>query len=91
MPLRPSSPLWLAEHRQHLVERLAGAPHHHRQGEGIEVADAVVLGQAALALKPMLVATLRPSRIAHSELDPPRWQEMIRRPGPSSSAVRVAM
>ena len=64
--------------------------HDHRQREGIEIARAVALGQAALALKPMLVATLRPSRIAHSELDPPRWQEMIRSPGPSSSAIRVA-
>ena len=26
----------------------------------------------------MLVATLRPSRMAQSELDPPKWQEMIR-------------
>ena len=40
----------------------------------------------------MLVATLCPPWIAHSELDPPRWQEMIRRSSrSSSSAVRVAM
>ena len=39
---------------------------------------------------PMLVATLWPLRIAQSELDPPRWQEMIRRSlRPSSSAMRV--
>ena len=43
-------------------------------------------------LMPIDVATLWPPRIAHSEFEPPRWQEMIRRSlRPSSSAVRVAM
>ena len=39
----------------------------------------LLCGKPDCGLMPMLVATLLPPRIAHSELDPPRWQEMIRR------------
>ena len=47
-PLRPSSPLWLARIAEHFGQRLAGLLHDQRQGEGIEIAHAVVLRQAAL-------------------------------------------
>ena len=35
-------------------------------------------GKPDCGLIPMLVATLFPPRMAHSELDPPKWHEMIR-------------
>ena len=78
-PLRPSRPLWLARIVEHFGKRLACPLHDHRNGKGVEIAQRLFCGRPLCALMPMLVATLWPLRIAQSELEPPRWQEMIRR------------
>ncbi len=90
-PLRPSSPLRSARSSSTSSSDLPVCFMITRQGERIEVARRGCSAASPTAGScPSLVATLWPSRMAHSELEPPRWQEMIRRSlRPSSSAVRV--
>ena len=65
---------------EHLVQRLARvACMTTGIANGSKSPTRLLCGKPDLRTHAHLVATLLPSRIAHSELDPPRWHEMIRK------------
>ena len=78
-PLRPSRPLRSARSPSTSASVCPVCFMITGRANGSKSPTRLLCGRPDCGLMPMLVATLWPSRIAHSELEPPRWQEMIRK------------